>query len=197
MKNIFNFLVLNFLPVAINLYIKTLRIKINNLPADNSNGIYIFWHKKMLIGWWLFRDTHAAALVSQSKDGEILSSLLLNWNYNVIRGSSSKGGKEALEKIISLVKQNKSTVITPDGPRGPVNEMKNGAFIISHKCVVPLIPVKITYKKKIILKKSWDKFEIPLPFSNCEVVFGSKVFYEKYLGDKELEQLKQKISDEM
>ncbi|MDQ3021741.1 MAG: DUF374 domain-containing protein [Bacteroidota bacterium] len=197
MKKFLNSLGLNVLPFVINLYIKTLKIKISNFPGNNSNSIFIFWHKNMLIGWWIFREMHAAALVSKSKDGEILSKLLIDWKYNVIRGSGSKGGKEALDEIIKLVKQKKSAVITPDGPRGPANEIKNGALIISNKCNVPVIPIKIKYKKKIVLKKSWDKFEIPLPFSSCEVVFGSRYLYKTYLDSEELEKFKEKISDEM
>lgn len=151
----------------------------------------------MLVGWWIFKNRNYTALVSQSKDGEILTKILTKWNYNVVRGSSSKGGKEALMEIIEIAKLKRSVVITPDGPRGPAEEMKNGAFIISHESNVPLIPVKIIYKHKFIFKKSWDKFEVPLPFSKCEVSFGSERFYENYLDDENLKTLKRNISLEM
>jgi hypothetical protein len=148
----------------------------------------------MLIGWWLFKKENFSALISKSPDGDILSKLLQGWQYDVFRGSSSKGGKDALEKII---KENKSTVVTPDGPRGPVKEMKNGALIISNKTGFPIIPIKIDYSKKKILHKSWDKFEIPLPFSECKVYFGKSYFYEEFLKDDELQDYKQEISSQM
>jgi lysophospholipid acyltransferase (LPLAT)-like uncharacterized protein len=151
----------------------------------------------MLIGWWLFKDKKAAALVSQSKDGDILNKLLKKWKYQVVRGSSSKDGKEAIQELIKLINGDHSAVITPDGPRGPVKEMKNGIFIISNKSKIPIIPVKIIYLKKKVLNKSWDKFEIPLPFSQCNVYFGEKYFYEKYLTDDELNDFKKNISKEM
>jgi lysophospholipid acyltransferase (LPLAT)-like uncharacterized protein len=197
LKNFWNTIARNILPLALNMYIKTLRIKIYDLPEENFNNVFIFWHRKMLIGWWLFKGRRVAALVSQSKDGEILNRVLNNWNYKVVRGSSSKGGKEALKEIVDLSKQNYSVVITPDGPLGPVNEIKNGALIISNECNVSVIPVKIVYYKKKILTKSWDGFEIPLPFSECKVYFGNKYLYEKYLDDEELFELKRKISEEM
>lgn len=185
------------LPILINFYLKTIRITKNNQPAADKNYIFIFWHSRMLAGWWIFKNRNYSALVSQSKDGEILTKILTNWNYNVVRGSSSKGGKEALKEIIEIAKLNRSVVITPDGPRGPAGEMKNGAFIISHESKVPLIPVKIFYKHKLILKKSWDKFEVPLPFSKCEVSFGNEHLYENYLDDENLKTLKKNISSEM
>jgi lysophospholipid acyltransferase (LPLAT)-like uncharacterized protein len=197
MKNFWKSIALNFLPLVLDVYIKTLRIKIHDHPGEISNGIYIFWHRKMLIGWWIFKQKHCAALVSQSKDGDILNNVLSKWDFKVVRGSSSRGGKEALREITALVKKKYSAVITPDGPRGPSNEMKNGALIISNECRVPVIPVKILYHKKKILNKSWDRFEIPLPFSTCEIKFGNKYLYEKYVDDKELLELKKKISEEM
>ncbi|MEP7146432.1 MAG: DUF374 domain-containing protein, partial [bacterium] len=125
MKKILNLAGLKILPLIINLYIKTLSITIHNAPEKNSNFIFIFWHSKMLIGWWLFHNRRSAALVSQSKDGEILNKILIHWDYKVIRGSSSKGGKDALNELTALVRKGFSAVITPDGPRGPLNEIKN------------------------------------------------------------------------
>ena len=151
----------------------------------------------MLLGWWLFKDKRAAALVSKSKDGDILNRVLLKWKYRVIRGSSSKGGKEAIDDITGLVNKNNSAVLTPDGPRGPAKEIKNGALIISNRCGLPVIPVKIIYHSKKVLSKSWDKFEIPIPFSVCEVYFGKEYNYEKYLPENELTELKKAISNDM
>lgn len=188
---------LKFLPLLINLLIKTLRIKIHNKPSDDKNYIFIFWHSQMLLGWWLFKNRRAAALVSKSKDGDILNRVLLNWNYKVIRGSSSKGGKEAINDIAEFVNKNNSAVLTPDGPRGPAKEIKNGALIISNRCGLPVIPVKIIYQRKKVLSKSWDKFEIPLPFSKCEVYFGKEFIYDKFLPENELSELKKEISNEL
>lgn len=151
----------------------------------------------MLIGWWIFRNKKFGSLVSQSKDGEILSSILNNWKYIVVRGSSSKAGKEALNKVINLAETGNSVVLTPDGPRGPAGFIKHGALIISYECQIPIIPMKIyNYNKKIIFK-SWDKFEIPLPFSKCQVHFGEKHFYKQFLYDNELNDFKQSITNEM
>ncbi|HMS63940.1 MAG TPA: lysophospholipid acyltransferase family protein [Ignavibacteria bacterium] len=196
MKKLSDIAGIYILPFIINIFLKTLRINIKNLPDLNSRSVYIFWHSKMLVGWWLFKNADTAALVSQSKDGEILSKILKNWKYKIVRGSSSKGSKEAISELLILA-ENNSIAITPDGPRGPANSIKNGALIISNKLKIPVIPVKIIYRKKFILSKSWDKFEIPYPFSKCEVYFGNKYVYENYLEEKELNEFKETLSKEM
>jgi lysophospholipid acyltransferase (LPLAT)-like uncharacterized protein len=197
LKKILNSAGLTLLPFLINVLIKTLSIKIHNPPDKSKNYVFIFLHSQMMIGWWLFKDRRSAALVSQSKDGDILNSLRTNWEYKIVRGSSSKGGKDAIQALTEIVNKNYSAVITPDGPRGPAGEIKNGALIISNKCRIPIIPVKIRYHRKKILAKSWDKFEIPLPFSVCDVYFGKEYLYEKYLSEDELAELKKTISNEM
>lgn len=193
MNNVKSGLAKFLLPVLLNLLIGTLRIKYNNRPQKHSKSVYIFWHSKMLLGWWLFKNKKYSALVSQSKDGEILTKVLEKWGYKVLRGSSSKGGKEALNDLIMESDEN-SVVLTPDGPRGPANVLKNGALIISNRSNIPIVPVKITFKKKKILSKSWDKFEIPYPFSECEVHFGEGLHYPVYLENEELENFKNKLS---
>lgn len=180
----------------LDLLIMTLRIECSGFPDEHNRSVYIFWHSKMLVGWWLFKNKNFTALVSQSKDGEILSNVLKSWGYKVLRGSSSKGGKEALDELIDSAKQN-SVVLTPDGPRGPAEIIKNGALIISNKSSIPVVPVRIIYKSKKILSKSWDKFEIPYPFSKCEVVFGEGVHYPEYLEDAKLEIFKKSLSQKM
>jgi lysophospholipid acyltransferase (LPLAT)-like uncharacterized protein len=184
------------LPLLLTAYMKTIRFRIKGEDKRNKRAIFIFWHKNMLAGWNLFKGMRFLALVSQSKDGQILNNILLKWKYDVIRGSSSKGGKEALEQIVDVIGE-KSIVLTPDGPRGPSMEIKNGALILSHKTGLPIIPVKISYDRKKILDKSWDKFEIPLPFSTCDVTFGDEWNYKEYLYDDKLVDFKKSLKLQM
>jgi len=183
------------LPFLISIYSATLKIVITNRPDDYSRRIFIFWHGNMFIGWRLFKNLKCSALVSQSKDGEILNNLLRKWKYTVIRGSSSKGGKDAIDELITLVKNGISAVITPDGPRGPVKELKNGIFKIALEANAPIIPVKIVFDKAITLEKSWDKFKIPKLFSECRVEFGDEIKYNEYMKDDRLEAFKKNISE--
>lgn len=149
--------------IVTNLLSKTWRYKIKGIvPRDN--GIIVFWHGLMLPCWKFFSDNKPIAVVSTSKDGQILVELLKIWNFDFIRGSSSKGGKEVLEKIIEKSKSN-LVLITPDGPKGPHRKFKAGAIVAAQRAHVPLYLLKADIENKLLFKKSWDKFEFPLPFS--------------------------------
>jgi hypothetical protein len=122
----------------------------------------------MLPCWKIFSDKRPVGVVSSSKDGQVLVKLLEKWNFSFIRGSSSKGGKEVLEQIIETAKSN-IVLITPDGPRGPRLKFKAGAVVAAQRAQVPLFFLKVKINSKKIFLKSWDKFELPLPFSRINI----------------------------
>ncbi len=184
-------------PRLVTLLMKTLKIKMIYKHEIPSNAVYIFWHGKMLGGWWVLRKLNPGALVSLSKDGELLSKLLTGWGYNLFRGSSSTGGKAALKELSTFISKGNSGVITPDGPRGPAGYLKNGALLLSLENNVPIVPMKIEYLSVKILEKSWDRFEVPLPFSDCTVTFGLPVYYSAKLDGDDLDNFKHTLAEEM
>ena len=130
---------------AVDLLCRSLKVTfrnrevIENLEKGGQNYILAFWHGPMLLSWFLHRDKKFTALISKSKDGELLSRILKNWNYNVVRGSSSKGGDVALGIMVDTARNKESVAITPDGPRGPVYKMKAGAVVTAKKSNAPLV----------------------------------------------------------
>ncbi|MBX7043580.1 MAG: lysophospholipid acyltransferase family protein [Ignavibacteria bacterium] len=184
-------------PALVSLLMKTVRIRKVSEQKLPEQAVFIFWHGKMLGGWFALRKLNPGALVSLSKDGEILSALLSKWGYRLFRGSSSSGGKEALNELIDNFADLKYAAITPDGPRGPARYIKNGALIVSMKCGVPIIPVSVEYSSGFTLKKSWDRFEVPLPFTRCVVRFGKPFAYTTLLEGALLDGFKEQLSREM
>ena len=134
----------------------------------------------MLFPWYVHSNMSFAALISKSKDGDLLAKLLESWNYKVIRGSSSSDGGIALKFMIDSAKNNYSVAITPDGPRGPVHKLKAGAIVSAKKSKVPLVLAGVGYKKKKILK-SWDKFEIPYFFTEAKVIYSEPIYIDENL----------------
>ncbi len=170
------------LTIIINLLSKSWRIKINgNLPGKPA--IVAFWHGNMLPVWKIFAKYTPVAVVSPSKDGEILANLLRKWNYKFIRGSSNKNSKETLKRIVQSA-NDELILITPDGPRGPLHKFKAGAVVASMRANVPLYFCVVNTKLKIIFSKSWDKFEVPLPFSKISI----KVFGPIYIPENSTEE---------
>ncbi len=170
-----------FLLGLVNVLCKTLRITFVNRKAaedlenEGKNYVLAFWHGTMLLPWYLNRKKNFAALTSKSKDGDLLAKILKHWKYEVVRGSSSTGGNVALGIMIDYAKNNSSIAITPDGPRGPVHKMKAGAVITAKKSGLPLVLCGIGIKKKKNLK-SWDSFEVPVPFTKVNVIFSDPVY---------------------
>ena len=166
---------------------KTLRVSyknkkvIDDLRKQKQNYVLAFWHGTMLLPWFLHRDDGFAALTSKSKDGDLLAKQLKHWNYKVIRGSSSKGGDVALGVMIDLAKNGFSIAITPDGPRGPEYKFKAGAVVTAKKSNVPVVLIGIGIKSKKKLK-SWDKFQIPNPFTNVKVIYSDPVYVDAKLS---------------
>jgi len=154
---------------------------IKNLEDQNKNFVLAFWHGQMLLAWYIHRNKNFTALISKSKDGDLLEKILKYWKYNVVRGSSSSGGDVALGVMVDYARNNESVAITPDGPKGPVYRMKAGAIITAKKSNTPLILVGIGYNKKKILK-SWDKFEIPKFYSEAKAIYSDPIYVNSELS---------------
>ncbi|NWF89990.1 MAG: lysophospholipid acyltransferase family protein [Ignavibacteriaceae bacterium] len=171
---------------SISVLCKTMRISfvnkdvITKLENEGKNYILAFWHGTMLLPWYLNKNKKFAALISKSKDGELLNKILKRWKYNVIRGSSSVGGDVALGIMVDFAKNGYSVAITPDGPRGPAFKLKAGAVVTAKKSGLPLVLVGIGYKKKKFLR-SWDSFQVPFFFTKANVVYSDQIFVDNNL----------------
>jgi len=176
-----------FLHSLVNVLCKSVKIKmINSIEVENllklkQNFVLAFWHGTMLIPWYVHRNKNFSALVSLSKDGSILANTLNKWGYKVERGSSHKGGKEALNTLLENSKMNFSVAITPDGPTGPPRKLKAGAVITAQRSNIPLILCGVAYKKKYVFN-SWDKFEVPKFFSKIVLNYSKPIYIDSNLN---------------
>lgn len=168
------YLLNNVVITLMNLLSKTWRISAEGELRNCS--VIAFWHGEMLPVWKYFSGTDSAAVVSLSMDGELLAQLLKQWGYFLIRGSSTKNSKEALKEIVSNLAQ-RNVLITPDGPRGPNRKMKAGAVVSATRAGSPLFLIKVNLGWHIRLKKSWDKFALPLPFSKIKLSIIGPFFF--------------------
>lgn len=179
-----------FLFHCVDILCKSLKIEkqnyevIDKLNSENQNYVLAFWHGTMLLPWYLHGNPKFAALTSKSKDGDLLAKILKKWNYEVVRGSSSRGGDIALSIMVDYARNNFSIAITPDGPRGPRHQFKAGAVITAKKSGIPLVLVGVGFKKKKILK-NWDKFEIPHFLTKARIVYSDPLFVDENLGYEE------------
>ena len=187
-------LIYRFAELILRIISLTWKIKlVNKLPESPS--VIAFWHRNMLPIWKLFSKKNAYAIVSMNKDGEILANLLAKWNYNLIRGSSSKKGKEVIEKIVEIKDKN-YFLITPDGPRGPRYKCKAGAFVIAQRKQIPLYFIKCEIARKKIFAKSWDNFILPLLFSKIKIEFSENIIIPSNANRDDISQLISKVENQ-
>lgn len=158
--------------------------------------IVAFWHGEMLPVWYAFRALRPVALVSASKDGEMLSALLKDWGYAVVTGSTSKGGKEALQQLVELATNN-VVLITPDGPRGPVRIAKPGAVIAAHRTGVPLILIRMRATQTKTMTRSWDAFQLPLPFAHITLHVSAPIDVPQHLTREDLDKVIENVTQRL
>ncbi len=134
--------------------------------------IYAFWHNQQCFLLYPYRTNgKICALVSMSKDGEYMARTLPKFHMKAMRGSSSRGGYQALRGLIDIAQAGYSLALTPDGPRGPVYQASQGIIYLAQKTNMPIIPAGIVGSHKFDAA-SWDRFQIPLPFGKCAIVYG-------------------------
>jgi len=197
MKEFLQSLGKKILPTLFDLIFKTLRIRIYNSDSiENGNCVLMFWHGTMLAGWYVLKNKSSYGVVSQSKDGEILSRLLSKWGYKLIRGSSSKDSKEVMIQMVEALERGYYLAITPDGPRGPAFTMKIGGLISAVRAKKPIVLCGVYYINKIVLK-SWDKFELPKPFSNVIILLSSPKLIPEGLTNDEYEKIRYLLENEL
>jgi lysophospholipid acyltransferase (LPLAT)-like uncharacterized protein len=177
----------------IELFLRTITFSVENegpvqdLIDRRAPFVFTFWHGSMTYPWWRLRQSNAAALVSHSKDGQILANLLQSWGYTVLRGSSSRGSKEAMTLMRAAIQSGHILCVTPDGPRGPYHEMKMGAVRVAQTMHVPLVMISVGYRKFKRLK-SWDHFEIPIPFTRGRVIYSDPLIIDPNLSGESLDE---------
>ncbi len=165
-----------------------------------GQAIYCIWHNRLALSmktYWHYVKPRSqtpgmAALVSASKDGGLLAGILECFGVQPVRGSSSRRGSQALLELTSWAERGYDLAITPDGPRGPCYVVQDGVASLAQITGLPIVPFSFRARWKIRLK-SWDRFQIPLPFSICEMIFEKPVHIPREASDAEREVLRQKL----
>ena len=152
----------------------TLRIRRIGHRDPGSGVIYAFWHGGLLVPLFTHRRRGISILISQHRDGEIISRVTRILGYEPVRGSTTRGGAKALRQLVRKARHGRCLAVTPDGPRGPRHVFQGGAAKLAQLTGYPILPVGIGIERKRVLP-SWDRSMIPLPFSRCVYVYGEPI----------------------
>jgi lysophospholipid acyltransferase (LPLAT)-like uncharacterized protein len=141
-------------------------------PSARAPVVFAFWHGQQLGLVAPRRGRALATLVSWSNDGTLQASVMRSLGLHVVRGSSSRGASAGLRGMLRAVQRGVDVALAVDGPRGPKRVPKRGALMLVQKSGALLIPVASAARHRLVLRRAWDEFEIPLPFTSVVVVLG-------------------------
>jgi lysophospholipid acyltransferase (LPLAT)-like uncharacterized protein len=149
--------------------------------------IYAVWHARILLLPLLYGRLRARVLASRSRDGELVARYVARFGLEAVRGSSSRGGAEALRVLARSLKQGRHVVVVPDGPRGPAEAAKPGIVTLARVSGAAIVPLALGASSEWRLA-SWDGFRIPRPFARCVVRFGEPIHVPRLADARQEEQ---------
>ena len=177
--------------LAIGLWRLTLRIRLvgrenrEEIERAGRPVLHAIWHQRMVAGILRFPWSGTVTMASRSSDGDVIAGFLRFWGFRAVRGSSSRGGAEALLEMVDALKgTTRWAALTPDGPRGPARRSKPGLARLAELLDAPVMPVGTSSARPRFLR-SWDRYLLPMPFSRCAVVFGAPIWRGPGEGEPE------------
>ncbi len=161
---------------------------------SGSQIILAFWHGRLLMMPYSYPGRGITILVSQSKDGELVSRTVKGFGIDSVRGSSSKGWFAGVKGLLKSVQAGRDVAITPDGPRGPGGKAQMGAVQIARATGLPIYPVAFG-ASKVKKFRSWDSFVLPYPFTRGVFICGEPISVAKDSDAGEMEEARKRLED--
>lgn len=164
----------------LQIWTRTLRFEIDDQAKvvgtpPNERYIGALWHNRLLLLPTILKrylpNRQGAALISPSRDGALLADLVERFDYEVVRGSSSRQGASAVRQLAEVIASGRDVVMTPDGPRGPAYELGRGIVFLAQQSGAAVVSINLEYSSCWRLK-TWDRFILPKPFSTVRVTFA-------------------------
>lgn len=143
--------------------------------ANGRQPIYTFWHDRIMLATYFWRQRGIVVMTSRSFDGEYIARFIQRFGYGASRGSSSRGGVGALVEMVRLMRAGRPTAFTIDGPRGPRHEAKMGAVLLAKKTGCPVLPFTVN-AAHYYAAPSWDRFQVPRPFTRARVRIAPPIY---------------------
>jgi lysophospholipid acyltransferase (LPLAT)-like uncharacterized protein len=166
---------------------------------NHTPFIFAFWHNRtalMPAFWARFSGERSLAMfISRSRDGQFITDVASHFGVKAVRGSSSKFGSSAALAAVHAARDPMTDIaITPDGPRGPRYQIHPGLIRIAQMTQRPIVAVtyKLAWKYQL---NSWDRFQIPFPFSACCLKISEPISVPENATDLELDEVRKRVSE--
>jgi lysophospholipid acyltransferase (LPLAT)-like uncharacterized protein len=161
--------------------------------AGAGAEIFCFWHQCVLPCTIYYRRTHATILISQSFDGELITRILNLFGFRAVRGSSSRGAREGLLGLKSVIESGAPAIFTADGPRGPIYRTKMGPIKLAKLTGAPIGAFHLEPERAWTIR-SWDRFLVPKPFTRIVVSWARWTRVPSDFPEAEFEQKREELN---
>src|SRR5438876_5762664 len=168
--------------IAIKLIGRTVKFEIDgweNWEAASREGkipIYTFWHDRVFLATYFWQRRAIVVMTSRSFDGEYIARFIQRFGYGAARGSSTRGATGAIVEMVRLMRAGSPTAFTIDGPKGPRYIAKLGSVLLAKKTGNPVLPFTIAAKNFWEIKSSWDRTQVPRPFTRARVFIAAPIY---------------------
>ena len=149
-----------------------------SIRASGRQPVMGFWHGRILPATFYFRRRGIVVITSENFDGEWIARIIERFGYGTARGSTSRGARKAMLQLVKDMKAGLPAGFTLDGPRGPARVAQPGAVWLASATGNPLLPFHLEASSHWSLR-SWDKTQIPKPFSTIALVVGEPMEIER------------------
>jgi hypothetical protein len=161
------------------------RQHLDSIIDGGHRPIFAFWHTCILGATWFFRERGIVVMSSVSRDAEYTGRVIKRFGYGTARGSSTRGGGRALAEMAECLKNGIEAGFTIDGPRGPAYIAKTGAVTLARHTGQAILPFHIAARKYVELP-SWDRLQIPLPFTRATVFISEPIYVSRQASSAEV-----------
>jgi len=184
------------------LWFGTVRVEIRNRPiydqyfksAHTGNVVAGSWHRHAIFLFYFFRDLgQRGVMISRSRDGEMTAAIARRFGYTPIRGSSSRGGGEALQEMVRFMADRGAKRLcgtAVDGPRGPARVLKKGMLALAKETGAWFVPMACSGDRVLTFPRAWDRTIVPKPFSRVMIDFGQPFRVAPDISAPDLEALR-------
>ncbi|MGM0403587.1 MAG: lysophospholipid acyltransferase family protein [Thermodesulfobacteriota bacterium] len=190
---------------AVRAYAATFRLRVENertwmdVVKNGSPVVICCWHQQFFSAIRHFRNYspyRPPLMISRSADGELIAGVATRTGWDIVRGSSSRGGREALDEMVAKLRRRKIAGHIVDGPRGPAGIVKAGVIRLAQLAEAVIVPFYVTADRAWYFT-SWDRFMLPKPFAKVRLRFGEAFFVPQTGTPEEFEQLRLKLENTM
>ncbi|MEY2342387.1 lysophospholipid acyltransferase family protein [Acidithiobacillus sp. IBUN Pt1247-S3] len=173
--------------------------QIRALHVSGQPIILAFWHGRLALIPAAYRrigGRRVKILISEHRDGELIAQVMSHWGYEAVRGSSRRGALKGAKGMLRGAREGYDLAITPDGPRGPREELQAGVLELARWTGLPIVPVTFSARWGRCFA-SWDRFLFPWPGSRALVLWGEPMRIAADTPASEMTILQQQLEEQM